>query len=380
MQGVLGTFVDEPPLDVIAFESNSVWEVLGRAFGVRRLGRRTMMELLRVAPMPVADWLNEFFVDDVLKAALALPAVAHTFAGPRSPTTNAALLCGDAAARTSVVGGGPALIATLERAAAAAGVEVRTGADVSRIRMEGDAVAGVTLSGGEEIDAASVVSSADPKTTLLGLLEPGVLGFGARTRTKAVRSRGTTAQVLLAIDGPVLLSGHDAPVEYARVAPSLDAIEQAHDAIKYGEFAPEPILDVHIATVGNPGLAPAGKSVVSVHVHFAPYDLDAGWDTGRDLLGGRVVSMLDAHAPGLASKVESRVVLAPPDIEQRFGVAGGCLDHVEHALDQLLIRPIPDCSGYVTPIPGLALCGSGLHPGGGLSGAPGWLAATVLGG
>jgi len=149
--------------------------------------------------------------------------------------------------------------------------------------------------------------------------------------------------------------------------------------VKYRRVSETPVLEIHVPTVADPTLAPPGRAVLSVLVHFAPYDLAQGWtDEARDRLGDRVVEILERHAPGIGSTVLARRVLSPADLEARYGLWGGHLHHGEHALDQILIRPIPECAGYKTPVPGLYLCGSGAYPGGGLTCAPGALAAAAV--
>ena len=163
----------------------------------------------------------------------------------------------------------------------------------------------------------------------------------------------------------------------------LDALERAFDAVKYGRLSEPPHLDLRIPTVSSPELAPPGHHVVSILVSFAPYELAGGWtEERREALGEAVVAALEVHAPGVRERLVAREVLAPPDLEERYGTTGGHLHHGEHALDQLFtLRPAPFAARYATPVPGLFLAGSGSHPGGGVTGLPGWLAAgTILAG
>ncbi|HEY3174241.1 MAG TPA: NAD(P)/FAD-dependent oxidoreductase [Candidatus Polarisedimenticolia bacterium] len=379
---VLRGFLDEPPVNLIDIESAGIWNLMKRALRVRRLGAKEMMELMRLPPMSVADWLGEWFETDLLKAALALDAVAGTWMGPRSPTSNMLLLMHEAAAGPGIEGGGPALAAALEKAARAAGVEILTEARVERILVDGAAspVKGVALSGGAVVSATVVAASCDPKQVLLKLLAPGTIPYRLEHRMEGFRARGTTAQVLLAVKGPVRFAGAtDDQVEFARTGGSLVEIERAFDAVKYRRASQTPILDIHVPTVSRPELAPTGGSVVSILVHFAPYDLEGGWDDlQRRALGDRVVAILETQAPGVTAGIVRGEVLSPADIETRYGVTGGQIHHGEHALDQILIRPAPECVGYRTPVPGLYLCGGGSHPGGGLTCQPGTLAARAI--
>lgn len=375
MRPVLASFLDMPPVDVVRVETVSRWELLKRAMKVRRLGRRDMLELLRLPPMCVADWLGEFMSSAPLKAALAWPAVAGDFLGPWSPGSTATLLLAEAAAGPGVEGGGSAIAAAVEKAARAAGVEIRTGARVARVALDKGAVAGVELAGGERVAADLVAASCHPRTLFLDLLPPSATAFRLRDRIASVRSRGTTAQVLLAVEKAIELPERAA---IARIAGHVDDIERAFDAVKHRRFPDAGVLEVAVPSASDPSLAPAGASVVSAHV-FAPYQVDGDWNDGaRERLARRVIDVLDRHLPGTREAVVASAVLAPPDLEARHGLPGGNLHHGEHGLDQLLVRPIPECVGYRTPIPGLFLCGSGSHPGGGLTCAPGLLAAETI--
>ena len=377
---VLETFFDRPAVDLVNLKSNSAWDLLRRAVDLRRLGRRDMMELLRLAPMCAADWLGEWFASDLLKAALALPALSGTFLAPRSPGSNLNLLLREAAAGPGVLGDGPALVAALERTAGELGVEIRTGSEVERVLLDSGSVCGVALGSGEEIRAPVVAASCDPKQLFLRLISAGGITHRLEQRIRKFRTRGTTAQILLALDGPLEFASRPGePVEFARVATELDEIERAFDAVKYRTLPERPVLEVHVPTVSAPELAPPGHAVVSILAHFVPHTLESGWsDADRDRLLAGVQGVLEEHAPGLGSRVVAHRVLAPENLESRYGTTGGHAHHGEHATDQLLVRPAPECVGHRTPVPGLYLCGSGSHPGGGLTCAPGALAASAI--
>jgi len=378
-RGVLSQFLDEPPIDLISLETANTWTLLRRAWRLRRLGRHEMTEFLRIPPMCVADWLDEWFETDLLKAALALPAIASTFTGPRSPGSAANLLLREGAAGPGIQGGGPSLVTALESRATEAGVEIRTGTAVAGIESGPDGVRGVSLKDGEKLEARTIAASCDPKQLFLRLLPAGSIPDRLERRIRELRSRGTTAQVLLALDAPPSF-GADAAggVEYASIADSLCRLEQAHDAVKYRRCSELPALELHLPPA-DAGLAPAGGAVASVLVHFAPYDLEGGWtDARRETLADNTARTLERHLPGISSRVIGRRVLCPATLESIHGVTGGHPYHVEHALDQLLVRPSPECVSYRTPVPGLFLCGSGSHPGGGLTCAPGALAAEAI--
>lgn len=369
VRGVLSTFYDEPPVNLVDIDTLPFWELLKRGLRLRALGKAEMLELLRLPPMCSADWLNEWFDDDVLKSALSVPSVAGTWSGPWSPGTNANLLLWEAAATGDVTH----LAESLDAAARARGAEIRTGARVEAIRANG-AVQGVTLADGEALDAPVVVSGCDPTTTLVRMLPPSAITFQLEQRLHNFRKRGTTAQLLLALKGPLPLEA-----EYVRTGGHLDHVERAFDAVKYRRFSSEPILDVHLPTMRRSDLAPEGHHVANVHIHFAPYHLDGGWSReARERLTQTALDTLEKHVPGMRDCVQASVLRTPVDIEEIYGTAGGHIHHGEHALDQLLVRPAPEVIGYRTPVQGLYLCGAGNHPGGGLTCAPGLLAAAAV--
>jgi phytoene dehydrogenase-like protein len=225
-----------------------------------------------------------------------------------------------------------------------------------------------------------VIATCDPRRALLGLLEPGLLPLALEEQVGALRMRGTTAKVNLALDGRIAF--RDRPGErHARalVADDLDEIERAFDAAKYRRCSERPHLDVCVPSVADPSLAPEGKDVVSILAHCAPRDLAGGWSPeARDRFGDAVVNALERAAPGAKQRIAAREVLAPAEIEERYGLTGGHVHHGEHALDQLLfMRPVPALARYATPIAGLYLGGSGSHPGGGVTCQPGALAAAA---
>jgi phytoene dehydrogenase-like protein len=377
---VLIGFLREPPVDLVHPERSGPVEILKRLLRLRMLGARDMHELLRLPTMCVADWLDEWFACDALKAALAMPAMTGAILGPRSPGSNANLLLWEAATAAGVRTDTASLIAALERAVRHHGVEIRTSARVRRIATDSSAVRGVVLEDGDEIRAPVVAASCDPKRTFLELFSSGALPSRLEQRIRGLRARGSSASVRLAVSAmPRFASCRDLPVEHARSGRSLDELERAHDCAKRGALAEAPVLEAFVPSVSAPDLAPQGGAVLAILVHFAPHELRSGWNAReRERLAQTVIARLEEHAPGLAPAVVGYEVLAPPDIEARFGVSGGHLCHGEHALDQRLVRPTPECSGHRTPIRGLYLCGSGTHPGGGLTCGPGALAASTI--
>ncbi len=347
---------------------------------LRLLGRDTMLEVLRIAPMCVSDWLNEQFSDNLLKAALAQPALHGSFMGPWSAGSVATLLIGECSAKGSVRGGPAALARALEAAAKDHGVEVRTATKVSRIRFKDGAVSGVLTDKGE-FEAPVVASSLDPKNTFYNLLGTADIPIALDDQIRVIRMRGTTAKVNLALKGPLEFSARPGELfAAARTGEALDELERAFDAVKYGRFSEKPILDIRVPTVTDTSLAPRDHHVVEILVHFAPYDLKGGWtDEKRTSLGDTVVDTLAEYAPTLKERMAAREVLTPKDLEECYGLSSGHIYHGEQALDQLYsFRPSADCAQYATPLPGLFLCGSGSHPGGGITCAPGALAARAI--
>jgi phytoene dehydrogenase-like protein len=378
---VLRRLLDQPPPDLTRTRAGDLLQLGRTGLALRGLGKRDMMEVLRIVSMPVADWLNEFFTSELLKAALAGPAVYSTYSGPRSPGSNANLLLAVAGASQPVAGGPQALIAALEKAALSQGVEIRTGAAVERILLDGDRVSGIETSSGERIEAGTVAASCDPKQLFLDLLPPPVLARSFESDLVNFRARGTTAKMHLALSGyPEFSSRPGRVFEHVRTGEDLNEIERAFDAIKYRQISERPVLDIRFPTVTTPGLAPEGHHVASILVSFAPFELEGGWsDSGRERLHQAVLTVLRDYAPGIEDLIVGREVLSPADLAERYRLTQGHLFHGEHALDQRLIRPAPACARYATPLAGLYLCGSGSHPGGGLTCAPGALAARAIG-
>ena len=379
IQPVVERFLTHRPLRLLDVENEAPMELVSRALGLRMLGARDMVELLRVAPMPVADFLNQYFESDFFKGALALGAVLGTFTAPRSPGTTMNLLLNEALAGPSLRGGNTALTEALVGRARDLGVEFVTGNGVRKILIAGRAVNGVELDDGRVLEATSVAASCSPKSVLLELLPVGVLTHTSEHRIANVRTSGTAAQLLLAVDGPVRFGGTPADVRRARIAPSLDHVEKAFDAVKYGACSTEPVLDVALPSLADRALAPEGKSVVSVLIAYVPLEPDGGWsDAATESLTGQVIETVARHLPGLESKVLAARLTTPADFEETYGLPGGHLHHGEPGIDQLLVRPIPECQEYNTPVVGLSLCGSGSHPGGIVSCMAGTLAARAM--
>jgi phytoene dehydrogenase-like protein len=358
--------------------------LLGLGLRLRGLGRRNLRELLRIGGMCVQDLLDEHFESQLLKGALAFDAVLGSNYGPRSPGTVFTLLYRLAAAGGALsqpLGGLGALSEALARSAVAAGAEVRTRAAVARIVVRDDRAAGVVLESGEELSAAAVVSSVDPKTTFLRLLGAEYLDAGFVRRIVHLRTRGLTAKLHLALDGLPQFTGLTGEALHGRLlwAPSLAHIERAYNHAKYREFSEAPVLEVTVPTLTDASLAPPGGHVLSIIAQYAPYELAGGWAGSRQSFIGLLIDTLDTLAPGLRARVRHAELLVPSDIEREFRIAGGHWHHAELALDQFyMLRPVPGAAQYRGPLGGLYLCGAGCHPGGGVMGLAGRNAARQI--
>ncbi len=358
---------------------------LGRA--ARGLGKKDMFSLLRWGPMAVADLAAEFFETELLRATVAAQGIFGTFLGPWSAGTALVYLLRAADGERSFAQGGIGLITQAMAAAAQdAGAEIRTGAEVIEIRIKNGAAQGVVLSTGEEILARAVISNADPKRTFLKLTDPALLQPSFTKRLQNYRMIGTVAKVNLALSGLPTFSALNGNIEALagriQIGPEIDYLERAFDESKYGNFSRAPYLEVTIPTLTDSSLAPEGKHVMSIYMQYAPYKLkNARWDdeSQRVALADTVVKTLTHYAPDLPEKILSHQVITPLDLEETYGLTGGHIFHGELALDQIFtMRPMLDWARYRTPIENLYLCGSGTHPGTGLTGGSGANAAREI--
>jgi phytoene dehydrogenase-like protein len=375
-----------PRLGTTAWEDRLALLRIG--WGIRRLGKRDMRELLRIGGMNVFDLLEDNFDSAALKGALGFDAVLGSNFGPRSPGTVLTLLyrlAGESAAGAGGMsqpkGGMGALCDALAKAAGAAGAALRTSAAVAGILVEDDRVRGVVLESGERIEAQAVISSADPKTTFLRLLGARHLDTGFVRRVHHLRCRGLAAKLHLALDRAPAFSGVGGDALRGRLllAPTLQHIEHAYNHAKYAEFSREPVMEITVPTHNDPALAPAGRHVLSAIVQYAPYELKTGWQEGRQAFIDAALDSLERCAPGLRDSVVGSELLTPADMEREFRISGGHWHHGDLAFDQfLMVRPVPGAAQYRTPVPGLFLCGAGCHPGGGVMGIAGRNAARQL--
>lgn len=369
---------------------------------MRNLGEKNLYALVKLLTMSAADFLDEWFESEVLKATMSASGIIGTFLGPRSPGTAYVLLHhymgeidGVFRAWGFARGGNGAVSQAIAGAARRWGADIRTGAPVAQILLRNGEAIGVVLKSGEEIRARTVVSGMDPRRTFLKLLPPDSLPPEFVDAVERYRTRGSSAKVNLALDALpefTALAGKEVARQSGvpphlrgaiSIGPCLDYLERAYDDARQGEFSRRPYLDIIIPSLIDPGMAPPGKHVMSVFCQYAPYDLDGGWsDAQRQALGQTVIDTLAEYAPNLEKNILHCQVLTPWDLEETFGLTGGNIFQGELALQQLFfLRPVPGWASYRTPIRNLYLCGSGTHPGGGVSGAPGRLAAlTILGG
>jgi phytoene dehydrogenase-like protein len=361
---------------------------LARRFAA--LPRRLRDTFIQLMTMSAADFLDQWFETDPLKATMAASGIIGTFQGIRSPGTAYVLLHHymgeiDGAFRAWGIprGGTGGVSLSIASAARAQGAEIRTEATVASIDVQGGRTTGVTLESGETIVGDAVLSSADPRVTFLDLIEPGVLDGQFVDDVRRYRFRGSSGKVNLALDGLPELTCLPGRGEHLRGAisfsPSIDYMERAYDDAKYGRFSRRPYIDAIIPTLVDPAMAPPGKHVMSCFVQYAPYHLADGalWDDAhRQAFRDTVIDTLAERAPNIRDLIVGEQVLTPLDIEQRIGLSEGNIFQGELSLEQLFFnRPVPGWARYRTPVHGLWMCGSAAHPGGGLMGAPGRIAA-----
>lgn len=380
-------FVNTPP-SVDAPTARDVFALMRTLGSFRSLPKDDQWRLLRWGPMAVADLVSESMDTELLRAVVAADGIFGAMLGPWSAGSGLQLLlsaANRALARPAgrLVNGGPiALARSLEAAATRFGVDIRTNCQVSRIDAKDERAVGVTLAGGEHIEARAVVSGVDPKRTFLTLCDAEHLPPEFLWRMKHYRSRGTLAKVNLALSALPSFAGATREMlgGGVRLAPDLDYLERAFDHAKYGRFSTAPWIEFTIPSIGDPTLAPPGAHVLSAYVQFAPYHLrDGSWDSSRDALSDVVVKTLMEYAPDLGSLVVDRQTLTPLDLERGWGLTGGHIFHGELSLDQFFtMRPLLGFGQYRTPLKGLFLCGSGAHPGTGLTGGSGMNAAREV--
>src|SRR5512138_1533883 len=346
---------------------------------------------VQLMTMSAADFLDQWFETDVLKATMSASGIIGTFLGVRSPGTAYVLLHHymgeiDGAFRSwgFARGGTGAISNSIADAAREAGVEIRTEAAIEKILLNKDRAIGVVLKNGEEILAEVVSSNVDPHLTFIKMVGEEHLPDEFCEDLKRYKYRGSSGKVNLALDGLPNFKALPGEGPHLRgaisISPSVDYMERAYDEAKYGRFSRRPYIDMVIPSLTDPSVAPPGKHVMSCFVQYAPYNLKEGsWDEKRDEFGDAVVDTIAEHAPNIKSLIRDRQVLTPLDLEREFGLSEGNIFQGELTLEQLFfLRPVAGWAQFRTPIKNLYMCGSATHPGGGIMGANGRLAAIEI--
>lgn len=378
------------PVDPLRPDPRDLLGVAGLMRDFGRLPRDRQRAFIALMTMSAADFLDRWFETDPLKATMSASGIIGTFLGVRSPGTAYVLLHHymgeiDGAFRAWGIprGGTGGISEAIGAAARSFGAEIRTEAPVGRILVRDGRATGVALADGTEIEARIVLASTDAKVTFLDLLEDGVLDAGFAEGVRRIRYRGSSGKVNLALDGLPEIPSLPGPGEHLRGAisfsPSVDYMQTAYEDARAGRFSRRPYIDAIIPTLVDPRMAPPGRHVMSCFVQYAPYELAEGtWDEQREAFGDTVVDTLAERIPGIRDLIVGRQVLTPLDIERTTGLTEGNIFQGELSLEQLFLnRPQPGWARFRTPVRDLWLCGSAVHPGGGIMGANGRLAALA---
>jgi phytoene dehydrogenase-like protein len=379
------------PPNPATFRPRDLAGLLNLARHVLGLKEQDRYMLAKLMTMSSADFVEQWFESEPLKATLAASGIIGTYQGVRSPGTAYVLLHhymgeidGQFRAWGFAKGGTGGIAEAIANAARSFGAEIQTGAKVSQVSVKNGRATGVALENGDEILADIVVSSLDPKRTFLDLVDNSLLPGDLIEAIRKFNVRGSSAKVNLALDAAPELASRPGFGRHLAgaisISPDLDYLEIAYDDAKYGEFSRKPYLDIIIPSMIDPDMAPPGKHVMSCFVQYAPYQLREGtWDEKRDALGDIVVDTLAEYFPNIKDLILHRQVVTPLDIERMIGLSGGNIFQGELSLSQLFfLRPAAGYAQYRTPVKGYFQCGSGTHPGGGITGAPGRLAALEI--
>ena len=381
------------PPDLTSLDPRPLLPLAGLARSFQQLPERQQAVFVQLMTMSAADFLDQWFETDPLKATMAASGIIGTYQGVRSPGTAYVLLHHymgeiDGAFRAWGIpkGGTGGVSDAIASAARSLGAEIRTETPVARIIVKNGRATGVALESGEEVEANDVLSSVDSRRTFLGLVEPGTLDAEFEEEVSRFKFRGSSGKVNLAIDRLPDFTCLPGEGEHLRGAisfsPSIDEMEQAYDDAKYGRFSRKPYIDMIIPTLVDPSMAPPGKHVISCFVQYAPYKLapELGtWDDQREAFGDAVIDRIAEFAPNIRDVILHRNVQTPLDIERTTGLSEGNIFQGELSLEQLFFnRPVPGYARFRTPIRDLWLCGSATHPGGGIMGANGRIAAMEV--
>lgn len=379
------------PPDPTSMHPRELGSLLDLAKHFLGIGEEQFYALTKLMTMAAADYLEEWFETDALIATLSASGIIGTFLGPRSPGTAYVLLHhymgeidGVFRAWGFSKGGTGGISDAISNSAKSFGVEIRTEAAVSEVIIQNGKAIGVALDHGEEIYASTIISSLDPNLTFLKLVDQKTLPDEFVSSIKKYKSRGSSGKVNLALDAAPDLACLPGAGPHLRgaisISPSVNYIERAYDAAKYGGISEKPYIDIIIPSMIDPDMAPPGKHVMSCFVQYAPTHLkDGTWDDRREEFGDTVVDTISEYIPNLKDIILHRQVLTPYDIEKTLGLTGGNIFQGDLSLSQLFfLRPTPGYAQYRTPIKSYYQCGSGTHPGGGITGAPGRLAALEI--
>jgi phytoene dehydrogenase-like protein len=381
------------PPDLTSLDPRPLMPLAGLARTFQQLPERQQAVFIQLMTMSAADFLDQWFETDPLKATMAASGIIGTYQGVRSPGTAYVLLHHymgeiDGAFRAWGIpkGGTGGVSNAIASAARSLGVEIRTEAPVARIMVRDGRATGVALESGEEIEASDVLSSVDSSRTFLGLVEPGTLDAEFEEDVRRFKFRGSSGKVNLAVDRLPEFTCLPGVGEHLRGAisfsPSLDEMERAYDDAKYRHFSKKPYIAMIIPTLADPSMAPPRKHVISCFVQYAPYKLapELGtWDDQREAFGDAVIDRIAEFAPNIRDIILFRNVQTPLDIERTTGLTEGNIFQGELSLEQLFFnRPVPGYARFRTPIRDLWLCGSATHPGGGIMGANGRIAAMEV--
>ena len=358
---------------------------------VKTLSSEQFEYLTKLMTMSSADFLDEWFEFEPLKATMSASGIIGTFMGPRSPGSAYVMLhhyMGDIDGAFRAWGfqrGGTGEVSmAIARSAEHFGVEIKTEAAVNNVIIKNNKAVGVALDNGDEFHSDIVISGLDPKQTFLNLVNENELPSEFVRDIKNFRIRGSSGKVNLALDGLPNFTCFPGDGHHLRgamsISPSYDYLENAYDDAKYGNFSKKPFMDVILPSVLDPEMAPPGKHVMSCFVQYAPYNINGGWnDEKREAFGDAVVNALAEYAPNIKDIILHRQVLTPSDLESTFGLTEGNIFHGELTIQQLFsLRPAVRWADYTTPIRNYYQCGSGTHPGGGITGSPGEMAAKKI--
>ncbi len=387
--------IDSPAPDPASLNPRELANLLRLGGQLKELGPDLMHLQMRLLTMSAVDFLDLWFESDILKAPMSVSGIIGTFLGVRSPGTAYVLLHHymgeiDGAFRSWGFsrGGTGQVSMACARAAQSYGAEIRTECSVDRVLLKNASACGVVLENGDEIFAQTVVSGVDPQRTFFGFVGEENLDPEFAAQIRRYKLRGSSAKVNYAVDKLPMFGRTENDLHLRgdiAIAPSIAYLEKAYDQAKYGDFSDRPYLNIVIPSLVDPTVAPPGKHIVSCFVQYAPYKIKEGpehWPKRSDALGDTVTDTIEEYCPGFRDSILFRQVLTPWDLEQEFGLTEGNIFHGELSQEQLLFqRPAAGWARYRTPISNLWMCGSGTHPGGGIMGAPGELAAkTMLGG